>query len=154
MRKNTYREAESITNRVLGQLKSLKFDSKSLLVGMTAAALANAAIPSGPFAAFSDTDAYKAAIKEAAPEGMRVSANFFAARYGLLPDNFNEWGMADDSGWSVAHEAALYGHLPDGFEHMDLADRRGTTVADALVQGQANARSYTSVAASPLHLSQ
>lgn len=142
MRKNTYQKAESITNRVLAQLKTFKFDSKSVLVGMTAATLANATLPSGPLASFGETDAYKAAIKEAAPEAMRTSANFFAARYGLLPDNFNEWGMVDESGWSVAHEAALYGHLPDGFEHMDLADRKGVTVAEAKAQGERNAAAY------------
>lgn len=142
MRKNTYRTAESITDRVLAQLKSLKFDSKSVLIGMTAAAIANMAAPAGPFASFGDTDTYKAAIKEAAPESIRTSANFFAARYGLLPDNFNEWGMTDESGWSVAHEAALYGHLPEEFAHMDLADRKGMTVADAKAQGQSNAQTY------------
>lgn len=149
MQKNSYRKAESITNRVLAQLKTLKFDSKSVLLGMTAATLASAVVPSGPLASFGQSETYKAAIKEAAPESMRTSANFFAARYGLLPDSFNEWGMVDESGWSVAHEAALYGHLPEGFEHMDLADRKGMTVADAKAQGERNAIAFGGVAGAP-----
>ena len=134
MRKNTYKNNLSITQRVLDHLKELKIDSKSVLLGVTMAAVAGSSAP-GVFASFADTDNYKSAIKEVATEEMRTSANFFAARFGMLPDDFNEWGMADESGWTIAHEAALYGHLPDGFEHVEMADRVGETVAQALKRG-------------------
>lgn len=135
MRKNTYKNTNSISQRVLDHLKELKIDSKSVLIGVAMTAVAGSSAP-GVFASFTDTEAYKSAIKEVAPEEMRISANFFAARFGLLPDDFNEWGMADSSGWTVAHEAALYGHLPEDFEHLEMADRRGETVADVKVSAK------------------
>jgi hypothetical protein len=45
------------------------------------------------------------------------------------PTGFKQWGLADSSGWTVAHCAAAYGHLPADFDQWELADERGRTVA-------------------------
>jgi hypothetical protein len=139
MRRNTYKATMSISARVIEQLKDVRFDSKSVLLGMTMAAVASGAAP-GVFASFSNTSAYKDAVAEVATDEMKTSAYFFAARYGLLPEDFNLWGMADSSGWTVAHEAALYGHLPTDFEHLDIADRAGRTVAQVMKDRDSNRR--------------
>jgi hypothetical protein len=35
-----------------------------------------------------------------------------AARGGHLPEEFDKWDIADNSGWTVAHDAAAEGKLP------------------------------------------
>lgn len=52
-----------------------------------------------------------------------------AARTGKLPANFSRWELADNTGWTVAHEAAKHGHLPKGFSRWDLTDHTLKTVA-------------------------
>lgn len=52
-----------------------------------------------------------------------------AAEAGLLPAGFDNWDVADYTGWSVAHVAAVYGTLPEGFDRWDIRDDDGTTVA-------------------------
>jgi hypothetical protein len=52
-----------------------------------------------------------------------------AARYGTLPENFDQWSLADEDGWTVAHAAARYGHLPDNPELWGIADAHGHTAA-------------------------
>lgn len=51
------------------------------------------------------------------------------AMYGLLPEGFTEWDLADDTGWSVAHTAVMFGHLPKDFDRWDIANEDGWTVA-------------------------
>lgn len=46
-----------------------------------------------------------------------------------LPANFTNWSLADKNGTTVAHQAALAGRLPDGFSQWDLTDNDGWTVA-------------------------
>ena len=41
---------------------------------------------------------------------------------------FNRWRVADNTGWTVAHEAAKHGILPDDFDQWDIADENGWTV--------------------------
>ena len=48
---------------------------------------------------------------------------------GHLPEGFDLWGLADEEGRTVAHEAARWQHLPEGFDRWDLADKTGWTVA-------------------------
>jgi len=52
----------------------------------------------------------------------------FTALSGHLPADFNQWSLADRYGWTVAHEAAYSGHLPADFDQWTLADRNGRTV--------------------------
>jgi ribosomal protein S18 acetylase RimI-like enzyme len=49
-----------------------------------------------------------------------------------LPAGFSNWDLADNEGWTVAHEAAFYGHLPEGFDQWGLKDNDGKTVEDVL----------------------
>jgi hypothetical protein len=51
------------------------------------------------------------------------------ARDGQLPDDFNEWSLANNSGWTVAHQALKAGPLPVDFDAWDMADNTGWTVA-------------------------
>jgi hypothetical protein len=37
--------------------------------------------------------------------------------------------LANDNGWTVAHEAACYGYLPPDFDWWNLTDKDGQTVA-------------------------
>ena len=54
---------------------------------------------------------------------------FEQAREGALPPDFDQWGLTDDWGISVAHVAAKHGHLPPEFDQWDLKDRFGLSVA-------------------------
>jgi hypothetical protein len=54
-----------------------------------------------------------------------------AASEGWLPKGFNQWELADCDGWTVAHEAATHGCLPKGFKQWSLATEGGWTVAHA-----------------------
>jgi hypothetical protein len=49
---------------------------------------------------------------------------------GTLPPGFDDWELADDSGWTVAHAAALHGALPPGFDKWDLVDKNGVSVRE------------------------
>ena len=60
---------------------------------------------------------------------MNLRELFKQARDGTLPTDFDRWDLADEQGWSVAHEAAHCNNLPRGFDQWDLADYRGWTVA-------------------------
>jgi hypothetical protein len=55
------------------------------------------------------------------------------AAQGELPPDFDQWALANDVGWTVAHVGALHGNLPvlepDGFNQWSLADNKGWTVA-------------------------
>jgi ankyrin repeat protein len=46
----------------------------------------------------------------------------YAAHYGNLPDNFSQWNLTDKHGWTVAHTAAWTGHLPEDFDQWGLAN--------------------------------
>ena len=51
------------------------------------------------------------------------------ASTGTLPWNFDQWDLADENGWSVAHEAAAFSNLPKDFNQWDLISKKGWTVA-------------------------
>ena len=55
------------------------------------------------------------------------------ARAGCLPDDFDQWELADPAGWSIAHAAAEAGTLPHGFDKWALATCSGWTVAHVAV---------------------
>ena len=55
---------------------------------------------------------------------------FEMAMLGALPEGFDQWGLANERGLTVAHWAAIFCHLPEGFSQWGLADNDGTTVAD------------------------
>ena len=57
---------------------------------------------------------------------------FDQAREGTLPTDFDRWEIADDIGWTVAHEAASQYHLPPDFDRWGLADDTGWTIADVV----------------------
>lgn len=46
-----------------------------------------------------------------------------------LPEGFNRWDIADEDGWSLAHEYVCYRELPAGFSQWELSDLNGRTVA-------------------------
>lgn len=50
-------------------------------------------------------------------------------RTGTLPENFDQWHLADETGWTIAHVAAAHGCLPVDFNQWELADDSLTTVA-------------------------
>ena len=62
---------------------------------------------------------------------MNLRELFNQARDGTLPPDFDQWDLADEQGWSVAHEAAAAQHLPPDFDRWELADMDGYTVRDA-----------------------
>jgi hypothetical protein len=43
--------------------------------------------------------------------------------------------LADNNGWTVAHEAANWGNLPEDFNRFDLEDNDGKTVRNAVNEG-------------------
>jgi hypothetical protein len=51
------------------------------------------------------------------------------AKDGTLPADFNQWGLADKYGWTIAHVAAAHGHLPEDFKQWGLTNKNGRTVA-------------------------
>jgi hypothetical protein len=55
------------------------------------------------------------------------------AKNGTLPADFDQWELANEYGWTVAHVAAQWGYLPvlgpETFSRWDLADGYGSTVA-------------------------
>ena len=54
------------------------------------------------------------------------------AREGTLPEGFYLWGLDNEDGWTVAHEAAGRGHLPEGFDQWGIEDNDGRSVADVV----------------------
>ena len=57
-----------------------------------------------------------------------------AACYDLLPSNFTQWELADNDGWTVAHSAACYNRLPPNFTLWDLEDNSGKTVKEVYLE--------------------
>jgi hypothetical protein len=55
---------------------------------------------------------------------------------GCLPENFSQWDMADNNGWPVAHEAVNSAHLPENFGLWALADARGIPLLSQLLSKQ------------------
>ncbi|WP_419607609.1 ankyrin repeat domain-containing protein [Thiolapillus sp.] len=53
-----------------------------------------------------------------------------AAKHGHLPPEFDQWGIMNDEGWTVAHSAAFHGHLPPDFDRWDLKDIAEWSVRD------------------------
>ena len=47
---------------------------------------------------------------------------FEQAQEGTLPPDFDQWGLSDEAGRTVAHVAASEGHLPPDFDQWDLKD--------------------------------
>lgn len=74
-----------------------------------------------------------------------------AARMGKLPDDFDEWSIATDTGWTVAHEAAYAGTLPASFVRFELADSRGVTVGDVAAQMEQLQRPQEAIPPGPKH---
>jgi hypothetical protein len=46
-----------------------------------------------------------------------------------LPDDFDQWRVANEDGWTIAHEAAMRGCIPADFNQWELANEDGRTVA-------------------------
>jgi hypothetical protein len=62
-----------------------------------------------------------------------------AAMNGPLPLNFDLWGLDNETGWTVAHEAARYGQLPDSFSQWGMSNNSRTSVLGCLrFSGQAD----------------
>lgn len=57
-------------------------------------------------------------------------AHFAAQEEGFLPDDYDQWELADPKGWTVAHEAVSHGPLPENFDKWDLTADNGETVAN------------------------
>jgi hypothetical protein len=56
---------------------------------------------------------------------------FQKARDSALPEDFEGWSQADETGWTVAHEAVYLGTLPKGHKgaaFWKLKTHRGETV--------------------------
>lgn len=53
---------------------------------------------------------------------------FSKAENGTLSEDFQEWNLCDEQGWTIAHQAAYHGHLPENFHSWDLTDKYGVTV--------------------------
>ena len=61
---------------------------------------------------------------------MNLRELFNQARDGTLPPDFDQWDIANNHGWTVAHEAAAAQHLPPDFDRWELANEDGYTVLD------------------------
>ena len=46
-----------------------------------------------------------------------------------LPEDFDQWDICDENGWTIAHTCATVGQLPTSFNQWALADNNGRTVA-------------------------
>ena len=57
-----------------------------------------------------------------------TTPSHIGAKYGYLPDDFNDWALEDEEGTSVAHVAAEWGELPEDFDQWDIG-APWTTVA-------------------------
>jgi hypothetical protein len=57
-------------------------------------------------------------------------------RKGGLPEDFDQWTLANKDGWTVAHEAACYHRLPANFNQWGLATKEGWTVAHTVAGGE------------------
>jgi hypothetical protein len=58
-----------------------------------------------------------------------------AGKKGGLPEDFDQWDLSNDEGWTIAHEAASYHRLPANFNQWGLADKEGWTVAHTASDG-------------------
>ena len=58
------------------------------------------------------------------------------AEKGLLPEDFELWSLADETGRTAAHRAAKLGNLPPGFSAWELSDKSGWTVAQTEEPGR------------------
>ena len=68
--------------------------------------------------------------EKALTAGEAAAPDYFEmAREGTLPEGFDQWHLADEDGWTVAHVAAGWRHLPKDFNQWELADKDGWTVA-------------------------
>lgn len=63
------------------------------------------------------------------PESMRLEQAFEWAKRDEIPEDFQDWGLADKDGRTVAHEAASRGTLTASFDQWSLALPNGRTVA-------------------------
>jgi hypothetical protein len=59
----------------------------------------------------------------------------YLAREGELPDGFYQWDLANNNGFTVAHEAAFSGYLPCDFDQWDMTNNSGWTVAHMAAEG-------------------
>ena len=64
-----------------------------------------------------------------------ITIGHFLARQKRLPEGFSQWELADNNGWTIAHEAARVGKLPvKSFQNWTLADNKGWTVAHEIIK--------------------
>jgi len=59
-----------------------------------------------------------------------VSVAEIAARFNSLPEDFKDWHLADEKGWSVAHVYASLRPMPESFTQWDLSTVNDVTVRD------------------------
>jgi hypothetical protein len=59
-----------------------------------------------------------------------------AAEQDALPEDFDQWEISNDKGWTVAHVAAAEGCLPNGFNLWHLANNKGWTVAHVAAENE------------------
>ena len=62
-----------------------------------------------------------------------LCAKLLASKTGGLPDGFDQWGLKDRDGRTLAHVAASRGRLPKDFSQWGLKDKDGKTVAHVAV---------------------
>lgn len=63
------------------------------------------------------------------PESMKFQQAFEWVKRNAIPDDFQDWALKDENGWTVAHEAAIRGTLTESFDQWALATPDGRTVA-------------------------
>jgi hypothetical protein len=56
-----------------------------------------------------------------------------AAKFGYLPADFSQWSMADNKGFTVAHHAAILGDLPVNFNQWGLVTKENESVLRSLL---------------------
>jgi hypothetical protein len=70
---------------------------------------------------------------------MKIKELFDLISQGYIPEDFDEWDIADDEGTTAAHIAAMYGLFPIDFDYWSWEDQQwwweltnnyGATVAD------------------------
>lgn len=75
------------------------------------------------------------ALKHGVPFG--TASEYISEMMELLKEqempcrHFGYWDLADENGWTLAHQAAKYGHLPvSDFHEWNLTDKNGVSVRD------------------------
>lgn len=70
--------------------------------------------------------------------GRSVSVAEVAARFDALPEDFDQWHLCDEYGWTAAHAYASQRPMPGSFEQWNLSTHKKVSVLDIQKYMQVN----------------